>query len=98
VINDYTTSSLVFVAGLLMILSLLIEAQNLPSIVASSINMSGSRSNIIMGDLHIIQAIKDALGNNLTGALDELAEAEERLDRAQEQIDKQEQLNNVTGP
>jgi hypothetical protein len=81
-INNYIlTSSLVLLVAILI-------TPPLPGSASSSINnTSGNeRSNIALADLHIIQAIKDVMDNNSTGALDQLSRAEERLNNAQEQI------------
>jgi hypothetical protein len=69
------------VLALSTLLTIPVSASDLPTRVSAASDPSWNE-NIVFADLHIIQAIKDLLANNTTGALDQLALAQEQLDRA----------------
>jgi hypothetical protein len=84
------------VTSLFAALCLSANGQNMsPDELSSSVGTQKSTNNskalcaesanqfIILGDLHLIQALKEMVNNNSSGALDELAFAEEQLTRGQ---------------
>lgn len=80
--TKYAFLALTFTYILLMTFSLPAAAQD-TSLHPPLSNNTSRNENIVFADLHIIQAIRELLGHNSTGALDQLALAKERLDRAQ---------------
>jgi hypothetical protein len=57
--------------------SLAINAQTPPNQTSDII--TSKNENIVFADLHIIQAINDLIEHNASGALDQLAQAQEQL-------------------